>query len=739
MKNTLLVSVLMLSVGHLAVSGAQALTEEQLGGHLKAVTSDSQQEILFPLLKTDIKADIQGDMATVTVQQTFVNPMDTAVHATYLFPLPPEAAVYEMLMEVGSERIRAQIQRIEEAQHQFEQAKQQGRSAALLQQHRPNMFTQDVAHLLPGLPIVVTLSYVQTVNKVDGLYEITIPLVVGPRYQPPSVGVAPLNAGVSPHDLPDAPADKLADPSAMPPTVTAHPLQSTSPFGRWEIEQLPNYPPVSGLTIPPTVDPNRVSLTVHLHGGIPIQTVQSDTHPLAQKILSPENWEITLQAGRVIDNRDVVLRYGLAGEQVQAGLLSYHDERGGFFSLLIEPPVIPLPEQISPREVVFLLDCSGSMYGLPLEASKALAQRLLQRLRPTDTFRIIRFSDAATEFSRRPLVATPTAIQQGLRYLAQLHGEGGTMMSTGIRQALLPPVPNGAVRLILLLTDGYIGNESEILQLTQRYLGSARLFGFGVGTAVNRYLLDEMSRIGRGVTRYLDPAVERFETVVEALSQRLQSPVLTDVRIDWGQLKVSEVTPDPIPDLFAGQAIRLYGRYHQAGDYELVIHGRINGQPARLPLKVTLPERSTHGQAVALTWARAAIAHAMQQLLNPTNDANTLNAFKQQVIQLGLDFSLMTQWTAFIAMSEQIYNVNPHNTPLRPVPLPMVEGVSALAYPNAPFAPAGVTGSTFSGQATPEPAVWGGVVLLGLLLGLVWLTRREAIYSVGEGGATAAR
>ena len=159
---------------------------DQLGGHVKAEIDG--KTVLFPTLKTAIDADIQGDLATVTVKQIFANPLDKGLHATYLFPLNKDAAVYEMVMEVGDERIRADIQRIEQARRTFDQAKREGRSAALLSQHRPNMFTQDIANLMPGLPITVTLRYVQALAKIDGDYELVIPLVVGPRFMPGNSG-----------------------------------------------------------------------------------------------------------------------------------------------------------------------------------------------------------------------------------------------------------------------------------------------------------------------------------------------------------------------------------------------------------------------------------------------------------------------------------------------------------------------------------------------------------------------
>lgn len=702
-----------------------ASTPDELGGHVEAQVNG--QTIVFPTLKTDIQADIQGDLTTVSVIQTFANPLQTPLHASYLFPLNKDAAVYAMIMEVGDEIVHAQIQRVEQARKTFATAKQEGKSAALLTQHRPNMFTQDIANLMPGLPIKVTLRYVQTVSRQDGAYEMVIPLVVGPRFQPVGAGVESVadnaqNSGGVPRWNPQTPA-------AIAGGATA--AQSRSSLGQWELQQLPVYPPVSGLEIPDRIDAERVSLKIEINGGVPITTVESPTHVITSQPLDPQRRSISLASGRTIDNRDFILRYTLAGATSQAGLLAYRDERGGFFSLLIEPPAVPAEADITPREMVFVLDCSGSMSGLPMQASKAFMRQALRRLRPTDHLRIIRFSDTATEFSSRPLPATPANIQQGIAYVEQLRGSGGTVMTSGIVQALQPPVPQGTLRLVNFLTDGYIGNEAEILSLIHQHLGSARLFAFGVGTGVNRYLLSEMGRIGRGFTRYMDPT-EDVETVATELTERLQSPLLTDIRIDWGELAATAITPSAIPDLFAGQSLRIQGRYARPGDYRIKVEGLVNGRRASLPLNLHLPERSEEGEAVALIWARSAIKNAMHQLITPSplrQESVTDTTLKQQITQLGLDFSLTTQWTAFVAVSKKIYNNAVTDTPTRPVPLPQVQGVSQLAYGNATsFNATGSGTSTFSGNAAPEPETLFGLLLIGILLGwfVLWPRSRKS-------------
>ncbi len=699
----------------LVLLGVMSMThgdEDPYGGRVQAQVGG--ETVVFPILKTDIDADIQGDLATVTVTQNFANPMDAAVHAEYLFPLNKDGAVFEMTMHVADEIVRAKIKPVEQAEKTFEKAKSEGKSAALLRQYRANMFTQSIANLTPGYPITVTLKYVQTVSKVDGSYELVIPLVVGPRYQPTGAGVAPIN------DL--AKTDNVMLVSNL--LDNQGEVDNQQKYGQWELEALPSYPPTHGVDLPAHIDPDRVSINIVLNGGMPISLVESPTHALVTDAQNDSSWNIKLAQERVIDNHDFVLHYRLAGEQTQAGLLSYRDERGGFFSMLLEPPQVPVEDEIAQREMVFVLDCSGSMNGLPMDASKAFMREALRGLRATDTFRIIRFSDSATEFSSYPLLATPENIQKGIRYTDQLYGSGGTEMSSGIRQALDISVPDNTIRLVNFLTDGYIGNEATILKMIRNRIGDARLFAFGVGTSVNRYLLSEMGLMGRGFTCYMDPT-ERVEEVTKELASRMQSPVLTDIEIDWGDLDVEETYPQKIPDLFAGQSVRIQGRFSQSGNYDITVNGRVNGRKASLPLKITLPDKDKTGDAIALIWARSAIKDNMRGLATSLSSSSVLAKVKDRVIDLGLQFSLVTRWTAFVAVSEKVYNPDSTNTKSLPVPLQEVKGVSKLAYGESSNRQI----TQFSGGSTPEPGFFAGLVL-ALLISGIFIGRRKT-YLVG--------
>jgi Ca-activated chloride channel family protein len=686
-------------------SNAFASFENDLGGSVQAKVDG--KTIHFPALRTDIHAKIQGDLATVTVVQTFANPTTVSLNATYLFPMNTNAAVHAMTMEVGDEIIQAQIQRIEKARRTFEKAKKQGKAASLLTQHRPNMFTQRIANLMPGLPVKVTLVYDQIVPRVDGNYELVVPLIVGPRYQPERSGKAPLVV----EDSFSLGIKKVA---------------SKSKFNQWEVEALPSYPEVAGLTIPDTISKDRVSITINLEAGAVIPNVFSRTHKI-QVTGDDKNKSITLVGGRTIDNRDFVLRYQLSGQNTQPAFLATNDSKNGYFSLWIEPPASPKSQDITAREMVFVLDTSGSMSGEPMNASKVFMRHALKNLRREDYFRIIRFSNNATEFASGPVRATTTNINRGLTYVNSLYANGGTEIPNAIRQAFSMAKPDGTLRIVVFLTDGYIGNESEVLRLISSNIDDARIYAFGVGTSVNRFLLSEMGKKGKGFARFIDPT-ENSEEVALELADKLESPVLTDISIDWGELKVSQVTPAVIPDLFAGDSIRILGKIEGTGKHTVNVLGQVRGRKASLPIEAVIPKgkEETSSSPIPQIWARSKIADHMDQINTPITFKTTQlsnDELKEKVITLGLTHSLATRWTSFVAVSQTIVNKNPENANDASVPLPMVKGVGPKAYGqvvSTKFA------QNFAGNSAPEPATWAGLLVI-LLAALIFYKRRQLI------------
>ena len=678
---------------------SHARNEGKLGGSVEA---EQDGEIIhFPVLKTDIKTEIDGDLATVEISQYFANPSQTPLHARYLFPLNKDAAVFAMTMELGDEIIEAQIKRIEQAKETFEKAKKAGKVASLLTQYRPNMFTQNIANLMPGLPIKVTIKYTQSVPKIDGQYELVIPLIVGPRYQPSGAGQAP---------------EIIDDGHSLGKQKTT----GKSKYGNWEAEKLPEYPPVPKLTIPEVIEQERVSITVRLKADMPLQQISSTTHKITVSGTDKRK-TVSLQQGRVIDNRDFVLRFQLSGQKNQAGFLSVAEGDGGYFSLMIEPPTLPEEENVIRREMVFVLDTSGSMGGRPIEASKTFMQHALQNLRRGDSFRIISFNNTASEFRRNAVIATPENIAIGLDYINQLSTGGGTEIPSAISQAFSSETEKGVLRIVVFLTDGYIGNEASVLRQVADKIGDARIYAFGVGTSVNRYLLSEMARAGRGFARFIDP-MENLDDVAIALAAKLGSPLLTDITVDWGSLKVEGLTPALIPDLFAGDSIRLQGKFTGTGQYTIYVKCKARGHTVTLPVQVTVPTENSNdtgvegGRAISLTWARSRVADMMRQMTAPhlrRTTGQTDDHLKEQIVDLALQHSIMTRWTSFVAVSRKVVNASSENALVEPINLPMVDGVTEAAYGQIP-----------PSTAVPEPGTAGAFLVLGLA-GLIMMRRKK--------------
>ncbi len=711
--------------------GHASAPDDDRGGQMRAVTDDGV--VQFPVLKTDIRADISGAIATVTVDQTFANPTSTPLNATYLFPLNRSAAVHAMEMRVGDEVISAMIQRREEARRTFNEAKSAGKAAALLEQHRPNMFTQSVANLMPGQPVKVTLKYVQAVPRVDGAYRLVLPLVVGPRYIPNDTPMRLVRNETEPKDAAGSVAKDT--PAGVGPQGVAS--------GQWSLGPVPDYPKVAGLTIPKLIDADRVSIRVDVRAGIPIASILSSTHAIAAEGEDAQR-TVTLAPDRTIDNRDFILDYRLGGDGVATSVLTHRDATGGYLSVMLEPPADVSPDQVTPREIVFVLDTSGSMGGAPIAASKAFMRQALAALTPNDYFRIIRFANNASEFTHAPVRATPGNVEQGRRYVDSLAASGGTEVIPALSQAFGMAQTAGTKRMIVFLSDGYVGNEQEILRMVAGNIGRTRTYVLGVGTAVNRYLLAEMAHQGRGFMRIIDPT-EKVEDAAAQFASRLSTTVMTDLSIDWGALKVSDVAPVALPDLFQGDSLRIYGRFVGSGTHRINIKGKINGRDAVMPVDVQLPGGATgeETRAIPLTWARATIADEMRQLMRPSalrSSGRSDEAIRERITTLGLTHALVTQWTSFVAVSRRIVNQDPSSARDSDVPLPMVKGIGPEAYGKStiqasrdagrrfvqvnglnPGQSLQAIGGTFAGGATPEPEHLIGlmVMILGLAAGFI--------------------
>ncbi len=631
-------SALLMAAGiAVAVLGYCAADEGIPGqGSLSAVIRQegTEQHLEFPLEHTDVRASISGLVAVVEVVQHFTNPYEQKIEAVYVFPLPENAAVNDMLMKVGDRTIRGQIKQREEAKQIYEDAKAAGHMAALLEQERPNIFTQSVANIEPGNKILVTIRYVEDLAYDHGSYKFVFPMVVGPRY------------------IPGQPTGRQA--------------------GGWapDTDQVPD---ASRIT-PPVLKPDErsghdIRVSVRLDAGVPIQGLRSKSHEVDIRSEGDSAARVILLPKDRIPNKDFVLEYDVAGESPQMALLTHRSADSGYFTLMIQPQAEFAADEIAAKEMIFVVDNSGSMSGAPIEKCKEAMRRCLKHLNPNDSFQVIRFSETASALADKPLPNTPENVSKGLKYVDDMAGMGGTKMIEGIKASLsFPPDPE-RLRIVCFMTDGYIGNETEILAAIEQLLGEARLFSFGVGSSVNGYLLDRMAETGRGTVQYVRPDEDTTAAVMR-FYERIDKPFLLDIAIDWADLQVADIYPRRIPDLFSAQPIIIHGRYQQPGSAAITLSGTVAGKPYSQKLPVELPEAEAANAALASLWARARIADLMARMYR-----GEVPELVEEVTRIGLEFRLMTAYTSFVAVEEKVVTEGGQPKTVQ-VPVPMPEHVS---------------------------------------------------------------
>jgi len=640
LKFSLFVSVFAAAmIGLNAFRGSGSVAAAQNGatpGALQVVDPTGKPKAVCPLKHTDVKAQISGFLSRVTVTQEFENPFQEKIEAVYTFPLPQNAAVDDMTMLVGDRTVRGKILRREEAEAVYEAAKTKGQTASLLNQERPNIFTQSVANILPGEQIKITISYVETLKYEDGSYEFVFPMVVGPRYIPGEPTGAS-GDGFAPD------TDRVPDASR----ITPQPVPDGMRVG------------------------HDVSLQVSLDAGVPIDGLTSKTHDVTVDRPDNHRAQVTLKDLATIPNKDFILRYDVAGAKISDAVLTHPTPGGGFFTLILQPPERVTVQDVTPKELVFVLDTSGSMYGFPLEKAKETMKLALDNLYPYDTFNLITFSGDEHILFPEPVPATKENLAKAQAFLASRQGGGGTEMMKAIKASMDPSDKSDHVRIVCFMTDGYVGNDLEIIGEVQKH-PNARVFAFGIGSSVNRFLLDNMARYGRGEVEYVglnddgSAAARRFH-------ERVRNPLLTDVSVDWNGMAVSDVYPKTVPDLFSAKPVVITGRFTGNGKGVIRLRGKMSGRDFVREIPVDFSNAQSH-DVLATLWARTRVDDLMSQDFAGVQRGTMKDDVKQSIIQLGLDYRLMTQFTSFVAVEEMV--VTDGGQPRRiDVPVEVPEGV----------------------------------------------------------------
>jgi Ca-activated chloride channel homolog len=537
-----------------------------------------------------------------------------------------------MEIKIGDRIIKGDIKQREEAQRIYDEAREQGRTAALLEQERPNIFTQSLANIKPGEQIEVTIRYSDSLPFEGGNYEFVFPMVVGPRYIP---GTPTTPDSPNTNQVPDA--SRITPPVLRPGTRSGH----------------------------------DISVAVEINAGVPISNIQSPSHQIVTS-QAGEMVRIDLAKADSIPNKDLILRYQVSGDRTQATVLTHSDDRGGHFAIYLIPALDYNRNEIVPKDVIFLMDTSGSQSGDPLVKSQELMRRFINGLNPNDTFTIIDFANTATALSPQPLANTPANRNMAINYVNQLQANGGTELLNGIQAVLnFPPSENGRLRSIVLLTDGYIGNDMEIIaEVQQKLQPGNRLYSFGVGSSVNRFILDRLAEVGRGTSQIIRHD-EPTEEVAERFFRQINNPVLTNIEVSWeGGGEPVEVYPGLPPDLFAEQPLVLFGRKRDRAGGQLRVKGMTaNGDRYEELFPIAFEDDGN--PAIAQLWGRHRIKDLMSQMYGgETTDGVTA------VTNTALAYRLLSAYTAFVAVSEEI-RVDPDGTTRRvQVPVELPEGVS---------------------------------------------------------------
>jgi Ca-activated chloride channel family protein len=627
--------------------------------------SDGELQV-FPLQQAQVEAQISGNLSRVTVRQTFANPYQQPLEAIYKFPLLGEAAVDEMEIRTGNRTIRGSIKRREQAKPAGSRTQPAGEIAALLEQTDDSAFTQLVSDIKPGEKIEVTIRYTGTLKFEGGDYEFVLPKAVGAGYIP----------------------------NSTPSTASAG-ASSGSVSGAVGAKQTGNR--------------QDIDVTVVLDAGVPVE-VSSPSHEIEVQPTG-STVRVRLAQSNEILNRDLILRYRAAGDSTQVTALTQSDERGGHFAAYLIPAQEYKPEEIIPKDVVFLIDTSGSQAGEPIRQSQELMRQFISGLNPSDTFNIIDFAIPATRLSAEPLPNTPVNRARAVAYINRLNATGGTKLTNGIQTVLnLPPAPPGRLRCIFLISDGLIGDDQTIIAEVQKKLKPGnRLYSFGAGSSANRFLMTRLAEVGRGTATFLSPD-EPAQPVAEKFFRQINTPVLRDVEVSWtGSGEAPEIYPLQAPDLFANQPLVLFGRKGDRQSGQLRIKGMAAGGKRYEKILNVNFDGARGNSAVAQMWGRARFENLMNQLYADAPSVGIWDA-----IDTAIAYRLLSRYTAFVAVSQEV-RADPNN-PQEKVEVPVETPERASAY-----APAGTPGGTVS---VPEPSQGMGALLLGIYF--VWRRRLRA-------------
>lgn len=644
--------ILMISV---VLSNSVSSINEVGEGSFLFKNEDTEGNYQFlPQLDTKVTINIKGMVSNTIVDQMFTNNTDKPIEAIYVFPLPNKAAVNNMQMIIDDRIIQGNIKKKEEAKKDFEKAKKEGKRASLTEQKRDNIFTNSVANIMPGDTIVVRLEYVNDINYEDGKFSTRFPLVVAPRFIPGNTVTGYSGTGWS-YDT-----DIVPDASEITPPVMPQGMRTG----------------------------NTILIDVNIDAGMELEKIESSSHDILINSIKNSIFKASLKRDDYIPNKDFVLDYSVKrGKEPKAALFvntlinEENQNEDNYFMLMVVPPIENTEKINIGKEMIFIVDVSGSMQGTSISQAKESLLYSINQLNQGDSFNIIAFNSSYTYMSELPLLYNEENAEIAMNFIHNLQATGGTVPANALKYAMNMKTDISKVKMLVFLTDGAIGNEVDVINLVDNNLKDARLFGVAIGSAPNSYLLEKVCEKGRGTFTYINN-VNDVNKQMKDLLNKIDMPILTDIKLSMsGQ---NEILPNPLPDLFINEPLVAFGKVENPKDVDIHISGKnINGG-FKLQMPISFSS-GTQNNAIGDIWARRKIDKLMDEYNLAYNDKDRKDTAKNNIVYLSLKHNLLTKFTSFVAIENKIVNPSGESIVAAiPTDLPDGWNYNAVFGPNSP-------------------------------------------------------
>ena len=621
-------------------------------------------------LNTDVRMTVSGLVARVKVRQEFRNEGSDWVEGIYVFPLPDKAAVDRMRLRIGERFIEGEIREKEQAKKEYEQAKRSGKKASLVQQQRANLFTTSVANVAPGELVVVEIEYLEDLRYEDGRFSIRFPMTLTPRYIPGQPLPDKQGNGWS------ADTDQVADASLITPP---------------QVSRSSNH---------------KISLTAEVNAGMPLEIIASRYHPVS---VSEQGglYRVELADQQTIMDHDFELVWQPVPSAEPRALVFAEtvDDKPYHLLMVMPPDQDEVPQTQMPREVIFIVDTSGSMHGVSMSQAKRAVHLAIKALQPGDLFNVIEFDSYTTALYPNSMPASASNVASALNFVQRLQADGGTEMRPALKLALSAPPQESHLRQIVFITDGSVGYEDQMFSMIEQSLGAARLFTVGIGSAPNSLFMRKAAEAGRGSYTYIS-ALHEVSEKMEALFRKLEHPQVTDINMYWPSGVIVDSYPATVPDLYLGEPVSVKVQASNAFRNGAAV--RITGNSVAgawaADLSLDAPVQS---EGVGALWARARIGELMDQERRGGN----AEELRSSILETALAHHLVSKYTSLIAVDK---------TPVRPAGDPL----SSEQVPNLmPYGQSANAIFGFPATATSAPAmrIMGAAWLLAAFLFAVML------------------